>query len=95
MLLLFDQAKAYRSDLPLAYWGIIKAPQKMNKWDRIDIVNSRIMKGLQDIDYYVDTNKIFFLKSRVRSHFFIEDQLHLTKEAYEHMNSLGRQILSG
>jgi len=59
VLLLFYQAKAYRSDLPLAYWGIIKAPQKMNKWDRIDVVNSRVMKGLQDIDCYVDTNKIF------------------------------------
>ena len=55
----------------------------MNKCDRIDVINSRIMKGSQDIDRCVDTNKVFFIGSRVQRHFFIDDQLHLIEGAYE------------
>lgn len=77
--------REYGEGVPFAFFGIIKAPQKLGKWDLIERINARVRLGLLEGDRYVETNGVFFAGERVREELFVEDQLHLTGAAYESM----------
>ncbi len=87
--------RAYREDVPLAFFAIIKAPQKLEKWDLIERINVRVRLGLLEGDRYVETNGVFFAAGRVRAELFVEDQLHLTDAAYELMVEATQPVLEG
>ncbi|HRF47099.1 MAG TPA: GDSL-type esterase/lipase family protein [Anaerolineales bacterium] len=65
-----------------AYFGIIKAPQKLGKWDVIDRVHAAIRAELPARDLFIDTDPVFVRDGRPVEPFFVEDRLHLTPEAY-------------
>ncbi len=65
-----------------AYFGIIKAPQKLGRWDAIDRVHAGIKTGLPTADLFVDTDPVFVSDGRPVEPFFVEDGLHLTAAAY-------------
>ena len=70
-----------------AYFGIIKAPQKVGRWEVIDELNEKIARALPAGDLYVDTNTLFFQRGEPVKEWFIEDGLHLTKEGYGQLSS--------
>jgi lysophospholipase L1-like esterase len=77
-----------------AYFGIIKAPEKLGKWDRIDRINATIRDALPDGDLYVETNDVFFPEGKPVERFYVEDGLHLTEEAYTEMAAYAQPILA-
>ena len=81
-------------DARLAYFGIIKAPQKTGKWDRIDRINAQIAHALLPGDLYVESNDVFFPDDRPLEKFFVEDGLHLTDDAYAALLSYSQPILA-
>ncbi|MFT5088834.1 MAG: lysophospholipase L1-like esterase [Candidatus Latescibacterota bacterium] len=86
--------RAYGECVPLAFFSIIKAPQKLSKWDLIERINARVRLGLLEGDRYVETNGIFFAEKRVREELFVEDQLHLTDAAYALMVGVAEPVLA-
>ena len=76
------------------YFSIIKAPQKIGKWDLIDRVNAAIQGGLSAGDLYVETNSVFFRNGMPIDHFFVEDGLHLKNEAYTALSGYVRPLLT-
>lgn len=64
------------------YFGIIKAPQKLGRWDAIDRVHAAIRAELPARDLFIDTDPVFLSDGRPVEPFFVEDRLHLTPEAY-------------
>ena len=77
-----------------AYFSIIKAPQKSDKWELIDRLNSAIRIGLPVSDLYVETNDVFFSDRLPVDRFFVEDGLHLTSEAYDTLSTYARPLIS-
>ena len=74
-----------RQTLPaaaFAYFGIIKAPQKLGRWDAIDRVHSGIRAGLPTVDLFVDTDRVFVANGHPIESFYVKDGLHLTAAAY-------------
>jgi lysophospholipase L1-like esterase len=76
------QTKLQKSlpDALFVYLAIIKAPQKMDRWDIVDRVNN----SLSICDFpLIDINPVFFHPDgRARDEFYVEDRLHLTVQAY-------------
>jgi|SaaInlStandDraft_1057018.scaffolds.fasta_scaffold12936_4 lysophospholipase L1-like esterase len=68
---------------PIAYFDIIKAPQKADKFEAIDDINGEISRHLFRGDLRVLTNDVFLKGDEPIAFYFVEDQLHLTPEAYE------------
>jgi len=71
--------------LTFIYLSIIKAPQKMDRWDRVEDVNfqlSQLSSGSAGF-HFVDINPVFFASDGTpRMDFYEQDQLHLTPTAY-------------
>ena len=78
----------------LAYFGIIKAPQKLGKWEQIDQINTQIAQGLLPCDLYVESNTVFFPSSAPAGHYFIDDGLHLTDDAYAALADYAQPLLA-
>lgn len=78
----------------LAYFGIIKAPQKLGKWEQIDQLNTAIGAQLAPGDLYVESNAVFFPKDAPLPRYFIEDGLHLTDDAYLALTDYARPLLA-
>ncbi|MBB6050445.1 SGNH/GDSL hydrolase family protein [Armatimonas rosea] len=78
----------------LAYFGIIKAPQKLGKWEQIDSLNAAIGAQLAPGDLYVESNAVFFPEGAPLAQFFIEDGLHLTDDAYLALTDYARPLLA-
>lgn len=70
------------SNAALAYFSIMKAPQKQGKWELIDALNESIRRALPDGDLYIETNAVVFGDEQPVDTFFVEDGLHLTSDAY-------------
>lgn len=68
---------------PVAYFDIIKAPEKSDKFDMIEDINSEVSRHLQRGDLRILTNDVFLEGDDPIAFYFIEDRLHLTPEAYE------------
>ncbi|MFA6294391.1 MAG: GDSL-type esterase/lipase family protein [Victivallales bacterium] len=79
----------------LAYFGIIKSPQKTGKWDVIDTLNKNISSMLQEGDLYLDPNEVFFHAGAPVARFYIEDGLHMTDEAYLRLSDYAAPIING
>lgn len=77
----------------LAYFGIIKAPQKADKWELIDSLNQDISSSLLTGDIYIESNGIFFQNGAVVPRLFLDDMLHLTDEAYVHLSNYTAPII--
>ncbi|MCB0129910.1 MAG: hypothetical protein KDD78_03645 [Caldilineaceae bacterium] len=77
-------------DAPMAYFGIIKAPQKVGHWTRIDRLNATIRAGLALNDLYVESNDLFFHAGQPVARWFVEDGLHLTDAAYAALTTFVR-----
>jgi lysophospholipase L1-like esterase len=78
--------RLFNQGIRIAYFGIIKAPQKADKFDMIDSINSQVRFKLKDQDIYVDTNEVLYADICDVSQFYVEDQLHMTDAAYEALN---------
>ena len=78
----------------MAYFSIIKAPQKKGNWDLIDRLNCAIREGLFDGDLYVETNAVFFRDECPVTRLFVEDGLHLTDRAYVELSEYARPHIS-
>jgi lysophospholipase L1-like esterase len=85
--------RQYGEGVPLAFFSVIKAPQKLGKWDLIERINVRVRLSLLEDDRYVEINGVFFDGHQVRSELFVEDQLHLTDAAYKLMVDSAQPIL--
>lgn len=79
--------------IKLVYFGIIKAPQKIGKWDVIDSLNDNIASILQADDLFIDPNAVFFCDDTPVAKFYIEDGLHLTDEAYDQLSTYTAPII--
>jgi lysophospholipase L1-like esterase len=86
------QALAPRAKL--AYFGIIKAPQKLGKWEQIDQLNAQIASRLLAGDLYIESNAVFFPANSPIVRYFIEDGLHLTDAAYDALTDYARPRLA-
>ena len=67
------------------FLSIIKAPQKMDRWDMVDEVNTQISQLAPTYPgfAYIDINPVFFTEDgQPRVEFYVADQLHLTLPAY-------------
>ena len=84
--------KALAPAAKLAYFGIIKAPQKRGKWEQIEQINAQIAQGLLPSDLFVETDAVFFPDSTPVARFFIEDGLHLTEAAYQALTDYARPL---
>lgn len=77
-----------RRQLPtmkFVYLSIIRAPQKMNRWQLVDQVNAEMRRQstIQQDFHFIDINPVFFSADQTpRFDFYQEDQLHLTVPAY-------------
>jgi lysophospholipase L1-like esterase len=72
-------------DLKFVYLSIIRAPQKKDRWQLVDQVNSEMRRQstTQQDFHFIDINPVFFSAEQTpRSDFYQEDQLHLTVPAY-------------
>jgi lysophospholipase L1-like esterase len=76
------------------YFGIIKAPQKFGKWEMIDRINASVAQHLLAGDFYIESNSVFLLAEQPIAHYFIEDGLHLTDEAYDALCDYAKPILT-
>ncbi len=85
---------AYSPDTAFAYFSIIKAPQKLGKWDLIDRLNDAIRNALPAGDLYVESNDVFVQGGQPVVQYYIEDGLHLTNEAYEDLGAYTRPLIS-
>lgn len=77
-----------------AYFGIIKAPQKLGRWDAIDRVHTGIRAGLPTADLFVDTDPVFVADGRPVEPFYVEDGLHLTAAAYTALASQALPLIT-
>ena len=80
-----------REHLPgvrFVYLSIIKAPQKRARWDQVDAVNAALCAAAERLEgfTYIDVNPVFFtVEGEPWMGAYVEDQLHLTAEAYERL----------
>lgn len=86
--------KALVPHAKLAYFGIIKAPQKLGKWEQIEAIHAQLAQGLLPSDLYVESNAVFFSDNAPVEHFFIEDGLHLTDDAYAALTDYAQPLLA-
>lgn len=87
------QCRAIAGAVRLAYFGILKAPQKQGQWDWIDELNARARRLLRESDLYVDLNAVLFHGGAPVRSFYLEDGLHLTTEAYKRMSLYSRPLI--
>lgn len=87
------QCGALLRGIPLAYFSIIKAPQKLGKWEQIDRLNAAIRATLPPQTLYVESNNVFFPTTEPQWHLFTDDALHLTEEAYAALCAYARPLL--
>lgn len=72
----------FNPTIPFIYFDIIKAPQKMGRWDLVDQINTAVRDQLSPIDRAVDTNAVFLEKGKPVAAYFREDDLHITPAGY-------------
>jgi len=71
--------------LTFVYLSIIRAPQKIDRWQLVDEVNSEMHRQstIQPGFHFIDINPVFFSAEQIpRFDFYMEDHLHLTVPAY-------------
>lgn len=67
------------------FLSVIKAPQKMDRWELVDDVNTQVSRLATKMAWfrYIDINPVFFTGAgQPRMDFYEADQLHLTPAAY-------------
>ena len=74
---------AYDSSIPFACLAIIKAPQRVGRFDEIAAANETERKALQPGDLWIDSDPFFLTAddAPIARH-YVEDGLHLTTDAY-------------
>jgi len=92
-------ARRVRSALPetrIFFVSIIKAPQKMDAWERIGTANALIQQYCSSEARlgYIDVNPAFFTaQGAARRELYIDDGLHVKPEAYREMTKLIKPVL--
>ena len=74
----------------LIYLSIIKAPQKQDRLNQVDLINHflRACADQTGCFTFIDINPVFFnADGSPRLEFFLEDLLHLTPTAYSALNA--------
>lgn len=80
------------------YTSILKAPEKMDRWDIVDAVNremERYSREMKNIGY-IDLNPVLFdVRGRLRTELFLPDQLHFrpNSTAYPEFAEIVKPIL--
>jgi hypothetical protein len=72
------------------YYTIIKAPQKRGHFQAIDRVNQAIQQEIGNSGYTIDLNECLCEESNDILGLYQEDQLHLTPQAYQTVESYNR-----
>ena len=84
----YDSLRKHLDNPIFIYLSIIKAPQKMDRWDMVDKINAEMSSFEKDlVDFeFIDINPVFFFQDgKPRMDFYQEDQLHLMPAAYAAM----------
>lgn len=81
------------------YTSILKAPEKMDRWDIVDAVNremERYSRATKNVSY-IDLNPVLFdARGRLRTELFLPDQLHFRpgSTAYPEFAQIVKPILT-
>lgn len=78
----FEVARSLNTDIKIAYFTLIKAPQKTAKYETINAINSGVGSALAAADLLVDINTVLDQNPQ----WYIEDGLHLQPTAYQKMD---------
>ncbi|MBN2627814.1 MAG: hypothetical protein JXA95_14190 [Spirochaetales bacterium] len=78
-----ETIRLYDGEIKFAYFSIIKAPGKRAIWDKVERVNRFFRGSLDREDYFYDTDRVFFRDGELISEFFLEDQTHHPRIAYD------------
>jgi hypothetical protein len=81
------------------YTSILKAPEKMDRWDVVDAVNREMERSSRPTKMlgYIDLNPVLFDKSgALRRDLFLPDELHFrpSSTAYPEFAQIVKPILS-
>jgi len=88
--IIFDIIKSIDKRIQIAYFSIMKAPQKQDKFTIIDKINASVKLSLDANDIFVDLNQIINTNPK----WYIEDNLHLTEIAYTEIENKCANILT-
>ena len=67
---------------PFGYLAIIKAPQRLGRFEGISTVNAAVRATLAPSDLWLETDPVFLADGQPVAACYIEDGLHLNAEAY-------------
>jgi lysophospholipase L1-like esterase len=94
----YEALRRRLAGLTFIYLSIIKAPQKRDRWDRVEDVNHQLSEWASRSDgfHFVDINPVFFSSHGTpRMDFYEADQLHLMPAAYLALGDyLGPRVLA-
>jgi lysophospholipase L1-like esterase len=93
----FETLRCRLPAVQFLYLAIIKAPQKIDRWDVVDQVNCQLAAlaaGLEGF-HFLDVNPLFFdTNGQPLLDFYVADLLHLTPQAYQAMGEfVGPKIM--
>ena len=78
-----ETAYSFSREMQFAYFSIIKAPGKREFWDKIERINRFFQSNLREGDLFYNTDRVFFDGTGLRSDFFLDDQTHHPRKAYD------------
>jgi hypothetical protein len=84
----FSLLKNINSKIKIAYFSIMKCPQKENYFELIDRINNYFEQS-NDIDLFVDINSIINTDPK----WYLDDRLHLQMKTYSEMEKHFSQTL--
>jgi lysophospholipase L1-like esterase len=91
-----DRVKERLPETRFFYVSVIRAPQKQQRWDVVDSVNTIVRTYCSQTPKlaFIDVNPIFFdAESRPRTALYQNDQLHLVEDGYVEMAGVIKPIV--
>jgi len=73
----------YDPSILFCYFSIIRAPGKKEIWDKVDRVNRYFRERLGERDLFYDTDRVFFRDGGLIEEYFLDDQTHHPRRAYD------------
>ncbi|PCJ56921.1 MAG: hypothetical protein COA79_17435 [Planctomycetota bacterium] len=87
---IFNLIKTTNSRIQIAYFSIMKAPQKSDKFEIIDYINSNIKSKIRGNDIFIDLNSIIDTNPK----WYQDDELHLNELTYTEIENKFGAVLS-
>jgi len=83
LAIIFDAIKSKSRKYQVAYFSIMKCPQKRSQFEIINKINTVIKQELSEQDIFIDINSVINQDLK----WYIEDQIHLKKICYVEIES--------